>query len=418
MRTFASLLFLFLFLQATSQRECASQAYNKPGGNISKTITATTDAIKVSWQQQSHDFITGNAIGETKTNIIRIPVVVHVLYNTAAQNISEAQIRSGIAALNRDFRRQNKDAVNTPERFRLVAADAEIEFVLATADPSGVATNGIVRKQTAVPAFNMDDQIKFSAQGGDNAWDSRLYLNIWLGNTRRLLGYATMPGGDEKLDGLVINITAFGTINTAAPYNLGRTAVHEAGHWLGLQHLWGDEACGDDGVDDTPKQGGYTSGCPTGIRSSCGNTKTGDMFMNYMDFTNDACMNLFTYGQKARMRSLFNKGGMRYSLLTSTGINEPWTEEAPALKEDTVKLTTVLQLYPNPAIQHVTLQVNTPENWSGGELYLVNAAGIRVEKIKLISRTQKLDLTKFSPGIYFLQGVINNTKVAQKLVKL
>jgi hypothetical protein len=164
--------------------------------------------------------------------------VVHLLYNNAAQNISDAQIKSGIAALNRDFRKLNSDTASIPQAFKHLAADVEIEFHLATADPKGAATTGIVRKATGVPAWNMDDKIKLSAEGGDDAWDSRSYLNIWLGNTRRLLGYATPPGGEEHLDGLVINVTAFGTINTSGPYNLGRTAVHEAGHWLGLHHIW------------------------------------------------------------------------------------------------------------------------------------------------------------------------------------
>jgi hypothetical protein len=373
-------------------------------------------------RQQHRSFsnhISGNSTGNSKPFVIRIPVVVHLLYNTTAQNISDAQIKSGIDALNRDFRKRNPDTVNIPHSFKHLAADVEIEFHLATADPNGVATTGIVRKATRVPAWNMDDKIKYSAEGGDDAWDSKSYLNIWLGNTRRLLGYATPPGGEEHLDGLVINSTAFGTLNAGGPYNMGRTAVHEAGHWLGLHHIWGDEACGDDEVDDTPKQGGYTIGCPTGFRSSCSNGTTGDMFMNYMDFTNDACLNLFTYGQKERMRSLFNPGGPRNSLLASKGLNEPLTEATP-ISRDTVDLATgpVLQVYPNPAGGEVMLRFAVPVNASGNSLQVLNMNGVVVQLIKITSAVQKVSLAALQPGVYFVQGQVQNKRVYQRLVKL
>jgi hypothetical protein len=420
MRTIASLLFLFLFVQAVAQRECATMAYTTAARKADKSLAARMDAVDGFINQQSRNHISGisgSTAGDARNAIIRIPVVVHVIYNTAAQNISDAQIQSGIAALNRDFRKQNADTSNTPLRFKAFAADVQIEFVLAKADPIGRATTGIVRKQSTVPAWNMDDKIKFSAQGGDDAWDTKSYLNIWLGNTRRLLGYGTMPGGDEKVDGLVINTTVFGTINTAAPYNLGRTAVHEAGHWLGLYHTWGDAACGDDKVDDTPTQAGYTSGCPSGIRMSCGNNTTGDMYMNFMDFTNDACMNLFTYGQKERMRALFAGGGPRNALLSSTGLNEPWVEAAALQAEEPIVQPTVLQVYPNPVQQEVRLQITATNAKVEGTLFLMNAFGMPVQKIVITAHQQKLQLNLRS-GLYFLQGTINNTKISQKLVKL
>lgn len=419
MRTFACFFFLLMAMQVSAQRECRTQAY-VAAQRLNKPIAARMEAATVFVKKQSSNRIagiTGTSSGNTEARVIRIPVVVHVLYNTAAQNLSDAQIQSGIAALNRDFRRQNKDTANTPLHFRSVAADVEIEFHLATADKNGVATTGIVRKQTGVPAFGMDDKIKFSTQGGDDAWDAKSYLNIWIGNTRRLLGYATLPGADAAVDGLVINYTAFGTIKTAAPYNLGRTAVHEVGHWLGLSHIWGDEACGDDGIDDTPVQSGYTSGCPTGLRSSCSNGPDGDMYMNYMDFTNDACMNLFTQGQKQRMRAQFAAGGARYPLLASAGLNTPWVEAVPVAEKDTIVQPPFFNVYPNPAKNEVVLQCRNSETYSG-VLYLVNTSGVAVQKITVVSGMQKVNLTGIKPGLYFLHGHLNNTKIHQKLIKL
>ncbi|HUP12900.1 MAG TPA: M43 family zinc metalloprotease [Niastella sp.] len=414
MRTIASLLFLCFFMKATAQRECATQSYQA----IHNTKPLQFSGTAVTINAANSINTTGVATGEKQNTVIRIPVVVHVLWNTAAQNISDAQIKSGIAALNRDFRRQNSDTINTPARFKAIAADVEIEFVLATADPIGIATTGIIRTQTNVLAFDMDDKIKFSAQGGANAWDSKSYLNIWIGNTRRLLGYATIPGGAENIDGLVINYTAFGTINTAAPYNLGRTVVHETGHWLGLQHIWGDQACGDDEVSDTPPQAGYTSGCPTGFRSSCNNGAAGDMFMNYMDFTNDACMNLFTLGQKARMRSLFQENGTRHLLLNSKGLNLPWQEEAPLAVADTTSQVPFFTLYPNPAVQQVSLQFETQDKMPAGFVYLLDATGIALQKIAITSAKQQVNVTGLKPGVYFVKGVVNNKAISQKLVKL
>ena len=422
MRTFACLFFLGFCYAVAAQQPCATTAYSIAKKYIPNSILPAAPKTLQPTVKKTISLptgIPGTAPTLLKSNVIQIPVVVHVLYNTAVQNISDAQIRSGIDALNRDFRRQNRDTVNTPERFKKLAADVEIEFRLATADPNGMATNGIIRKQTAVPAFNMDDKIKFTTLGGDDAWDSDSYLNIWLGNTRRLLGYATMPGGDKAVDGLVISCTAFGTLNAAGPYNMGRTTVHETGHWLGLQHLWGDEACGDDSVADTPKQGGYTSGCPTTFRTSCANGQLGDMYMNYMDFTNDACMNLFTTGQKDRMRSLFEKGGQRHALLASNGLKEPWMETIPVAPEDKVVQTFRLVVFPNPAMQTVSVQVETiPETDITGFLNLIQVNGMHVQRITINARTHKLQLNHLKPGVYFLQGVINNKSFSQKLVKL
>lgn len=260
--------------------------------------------------------------------VVTIPVVVHVVYNTAAQNISDAQVLSQIDVLNEDFRKLNADASNVPAYWQGIAADCEIQFCMAQRDPSGNATTGIVRKSTTVTSFSSNNNIKFNANGGSNAWASSSYLNIWVGNlSGGLLGYAQFPGGSASTDGVVIHYTAFGrTGNVVAPFNKGRTATHEVGHWLNLYHIWGDDgtSCnGSDQVSDTPNQADETYGCysPGTVRISCSNGPNGDMWQNYMDYTDDACMYMFTTGQKSRMTATLN--GTRASLLTSQGCVPP-----------------------------------------------------------------------------------------------
>ncbi|HHS95738.1 MAG TPA: zinc metalloprotease, partial [Phaeodactylibacter sp.] len=224
--------------------------------------------------------------------IITIPVVVHVVWNTAAENISDEQIQSQITILTEDFRRLNSDANNNWPQ----AADAEIEFCLAGSDPNGNTTNGITRTQTSVTSFSTNDNVKFDATGGKDAWPSSQYLNFWVCDLGGgLLGYAQFPGGPANTDGIVCDYQYVGNIGTATPpYHLGRTATHEVGHWLNLRHIWGDGGCGvDDLVADTPVSDAPNFSCPTG-HVSCGST---DMIENYMDYTHDDCMNLLTLGQ-------------------------------------------------------------------------------------------------------------------------
>lgn len=251
--------------------------------------------------------------------VYNIPVVVHVLYNTTTQNISDVQIQSQIKILNDDFRRLNADKVNTPSTFAGVAADAEINFCLATKDPAGATTTGITRTYTSATSFDHSDKMKYSTSGGKNAWPAGSYLNIWVCNLGGgLLGYAQFPGGPAASDGVVLGYKYVGNTGTAtAPFNKGRTATHEVGHWLNLRHIWGDASCGNDYVSDTPVHSAYNYGCPTHPKTnSCGTSA--EQFMNYMDYTDDGCMNMFTLGQKARMQAVLASGGARASLAAST----------------------------------------------------------------------------------------------------
>ncbi len=254
--------------------------------------------------------------------VVTIPTVFHIVYNTSAQNIPDAQVLSQLQVLNEDFRRLNADASQTRAAFLGVAADAEIQFCLASRDPTGAPTTGITRTQTATTSFNTNNNVKHAATGGHDAWPAGQYLNIWIAPLGGgLLGYAQFPGGAAATDGVVVTWQSVGRgypTNLSA-YNSGRSATHEVGHWLNLIHLWGDSStCGvDDLVADTPDSNASTFGCPyPSTLTQCGNSV---QYENYMDYTDDPCMNMFTLGQKSRMQALFGPGGFRASLLTSTG---------------------------------------------------------------------------------------------------
>jgi hypothetical protein len=291
--------------------------------------------------------------------LVTIPVVVHVVYNTAAQNVSQAQIDAQIKVLNEDFAKTNTDVSNTPSVF--TAAATNVRFVLAKRDPSGNATTGVVRRSTKTRSFSSNDFVKYTSKGGSDAWPASQYLNLWLCNLGQgLLGYAQFPGGAAATDGVVCLYSSVPG-GTASNYNKGRTATHEVGHWLNLRHIWGDATCGNDLVSDTPTQQTSNGGCPAFPHVTCDNQ--GDMSMNYMDYTYDACMYMFTAGQSSRMDALFASGGARASLITSMGGTAPRqlaTTTTSTLSADAV------QLYPNPATQtlNVTLPAEKAATWS------------------------------------------------------
>jgi hypothetical protein len=238
--------------------------------------------------------------------LAKIKVVVHVVYKDTSQNISDAQINSQIKVLNLDFRAKNSDKKKTPAVWSGLVADSQVEFTLYK----------ITRTQTTRSSFGTDDGVKRASSGGVPPLNPSRYLNMWvcpLGGG--LLGYAQFPGGPKSTDGVVINYLAFGTMGTAqAPFNKGRTATHEIGHYLNLRHIWGDtEDCtGSDLVADTPNCAGPNFEKPTFPKVSCNNGPSGDMFMNYMDYVDDPAMFMFTPQQVARMRTTLDgpRGGL------------------------------------------------------------------------------------------------------------
>jgi hypothetical protein len=424
MRSYLLLVWLALqHLLSWAQPVCQTEAYRLQLLSRNATLAGRINSLETFTQNQQlrahaeqSEQLSPAAPGPA---VITIPVVVHVVFNTAAENISDDQIRSQIEVLNQDFRRRNADTINTPDIFRNVAADCGFQFVLAQVDPHGYASSGIVRKYTRVQSFSINDDIKRSSAGGDDGWDADRYLNIWVGNLiDGALGYSSLVGGPKEVDGITVLYSAFGTLaGTEAPFNRGRTATHELGHWLNLIHTWGDAPCGDDHVEDTPWQQAADRGCPGGVTKTCGPGPYGDMYMNFMDFTNDDCMNLFTVGQKVRMRSLFVPGGLRYPLLSN-----PALTEIP--KADTISFSplgelpfTGLYLYPNPASDWLVVQVSRL-NQQGVSLEFYNAWGQKILSVVLHQTLQQINVSALPKGVYYLKSPSSMAGAVAKFVKM
>ena len=318
-----------------------------------------------SYQESYETFLKRGANNFSETYYI--PVVFHIVWNQESQNLPDYVIESQVDVLNEDYRRLNENALDTRDEFLEFAGDANIEFFLANVDPEGNPTNGIIRTYTDRDEFLMFedilsneitlDEVKFSISGGSDAWDTNKYLNIWVCNIGALdilgldlgqvYGYAYPPinidealstieettvpdwpvdmlSDDQDVQGVVLHYTTVGRNNPAADEdgmnenNLGRTAVHEVGHYLGLRHIWGDalaffgdDGCSvDDGIWDTPNasdQAGYV--CDF-TKNTCLGDDFGsiddlpDMVENYMDYSPGACQNLFTNGQINIMRTV------------------------------------------------------------------------------------------------------------------
>ena len=316
------------FHRCSAMEVLHQQMQNDPG------MESRMQAIEAQTQKFLKEKATNQSANQRTNAIITIPVVVHVVYNTASQNISMAQIQSQIDVLNEDYRKLNADNANTPAIYAGLAADAQIQFVLAKRDPNGNPTNGVTRTSTKTKSFSTNDAIKKTSTGGHDPWPTNQYLNFWTAPKlssmgQSLLGYGQFPGGPAATDGVVMAYAAFGSRAKYSGgvyyqgYDLGRTTTHEVGHYLNLRHIWGDATCGNDLVSDTPTQQTSNYGCPTFPKITCSNT--GDMSMNFMDYTDDPCMYMFTTGQANRMAAVLAPGGFHYSLTTSLGAQAPGT---------------------------------------------------------------------------------------------
>jgi len=419
------LILLFVFLTTGSNffaqsEKCATMQV------LEKRIeTDPTTLIRMEQtESQTHAWISENKNilkhkNQAKSGaLVTIPVVVHVLYNNATENVSYEQIMSQIDGLNEDFRLLNADSLDDTHPFWWYTADTQIEFCLASVDPNGNATTGITRTFTNVTGFSGDGSEKFTALGGKDNWDPTKYLNIWvcdLSASGGVLGYAAFPSDLTSYpgeDGVVIHYQAFGYIGTAgtggfSANDLGRTGTHEVGHWLNLRHIWGDEICGDDFVPDTQIAEDANYGCPSFPHnpwSTCGSDGDGEMYMNYMDYVDDYCMVMFTYDQGTRMLStLF---GERDGLLTSQGCGTASLQEF--LPENS------FNLYPNPSDGNVVINSQI-DGIKDVKISLFDLQGKELQTFENNSFPFEMNLSNLPNGSYLIKFQTGYQTLTKKL---
>ena len=358
-----------------------------------------------------------NDYNKGRPSSITIPVVVHIVYNTPEQNISDAQVQTQIDVLNEDFTATNRDYRNYDAGYGAVKGDMDIKFCLVQ----------VIRKQTKTKSFPANDNMKYSNRGGSDAVDPMHVFNIWVCNLgQNLLGYAYYPGIKPEKFGVVCHVNAFGRgsqYKLFADYNLGRTTTHEVGHSFGLVHIWGDANCGNDQVDDTPLHNTANFGCPEqGHLSTCTGTPL-EMWMNYMDYTDDRCMYFFSAGQSARASFFIDTDPQLNSIVNSVcsnqrGNNNDVTTAGSNQSAITRNsLVNNLSLYPTITAGKLTLSLenstggNTPVRIYGQSGSLMMTRYIYVAKgIGL----NNLDVSKLANGVYFLQLGEGAEKITKK----
>jgi hypothetical protein len=374
-------------------------------------------ARKVTETEKSFDtYMRQSKTQQGKPTTLTIPVIVHVVYNTPEQNISDDQVQSQIEVLNEDFTATNKDYRNYDAGYGAVKGDADIKFCL-------VQTRHVSTKKKS---FGANDGVKKVADGGDEAIDPIHALNVWVCNLgQNLLGYAQFPGGPPETFGIVILYSAFGRgsqYDLLSAYNLGRTATHEVGHCLGLRHIWGDAKCGNDFVDDTPLHDSPNFGCPgEGHRSLCTGTPL-EMWMNYMDYTDDRCMYFLSDGQVSRADYFIDTDPQLQSIINSSCPTVAANTAFVSSGNTAAIFSRISQgeffVYPSITNSSVNIEFNAVNN-GVAEVNVYSSAGSLVIKEKLAVRegfnTRTMDVSRLRSGSYILQL---NQGSARFLVKL
>ncbi|CAN5243277.1 hypothetical protein BH09BAC5_BH09BAC5_02880 [soil metagenome] len=398
-KTLLSAITLFAFsygIIAQSPVRCYSAEYMQEQIALNPSLQQSVDAEN----QAADQFAIDHPNGYQNRAVVVIPVVFHVVYKTASQNISNSRLMDQLDVINADYRKLNTDANLVPSAWTSIAADCEIQFCLAQRDNNGNFTDGIERISTTTTSWSKNDNVKHVASGGADAWNRSKYLNIWVCNlSGGILGYSTFPGGPAALDGVVLSYQYVGTTGTSAPYNKGRTATHEIGHWLNLKHIWGDDgsACtGSDNVTDTPNQSSENYGCPSFPHTdACTTTSPGVMWMDYMDYTDDACMYMFTAGQKTRMWSTLN--GSRIAIKTSNG--------CLPVGIAAISLQNIFAISPNPTNGSFKLKFgyNMPDHFDVTVYNLIGEKVFTQHYDALTASELNLDLSGNNPGVYMIE---------------
>jgi hypothetical protein len=411
---------LYLFSSGQNIERCSSTRYEQQKGASDSEwkarVVSNQEAIRLAVQSHTRSF---------SGTVVYIPVVVHVLFNSEEQNISDQIIFDQIRVLNEDYRRLNADSSLTRNEFLPVAADAGIEFYLAYSDPDGNPTNGITRTPTDQNSFwlSMTD-MKSSANGGKDAWPVDRYLNIWvcnmsipIVNVPFILGFATPPNeapnwpansGAEtpEEDGVVIHYEVFGpnpnATGTLATVNRGRTATHEVGHYLGLRHIWGDGDCAvDDGLEDTPNAADANQQTCDYATNSCNDSPVDfpDMLENYMDYSDENCLNMFTQQQVEAMHYVIET--FRSGLVTGLDPIQSFANS--------------IVIYPNPCEDELNIKLLS-SNSVVKSYYCTDLTG-RVVSVPEKEFSKVFNTSKILPGHYFLHLETNQGMVTRRFIK-
>jgi len=329
--------------------------------------------------------------GIVNAQTVTIPVVFHVVYSTAGENIPDSVLIQQLNVLNQSY---GADTACTPQMWDSAIAATQIQFCLAQTDPQGNSTTGITRTQTIAASFSMSgDPVKFNSSGGKNIWDRNNYLNIWVCDlSSGLLGYAQFPGGNATTDGVVMDYQYVGITGATAPYNLGKQCVHEVAHWLNLRHLICTN-CGDDcdSIPDTPT---YTTNIFTCLSGSDPCNPIPNIFqMNYMWYNDDACLCFFTPGQKQYMMNTLNT--TRASLLSASACLPVSVSE--------IKNESLISVFPNPFSIQTTL--HTDNLLHNATLTIYNCYGQTVREEIINNQSTIINRGNLSSGLYFYKAI-------------